>query len=233
MGSDKNKSGGYHILERPTDTTISSITPLSIIKNNYLPPSVAREMIFFYSHDPKKAAINSGKADYRYLSNWAWTPFVLDGIRYHSVEQYMMWRKARLFDDQVKSSEILSVGIDELKEPSTAKIAKIMATIKKKGREVSNYNEDVWVTQRYNIVLKGLIAKFTQNDDAKRVLLSTGDARLFEASSQDKVWGIGVNSVKALSLVSTSNATDLPKWSGSNLLGIALEESRATIRDSQ
>ena len=48
------------------------------------------------------------------------------------------------------------------------------------------------------------------------------------------MWGIGVNAATAASmLVSTNKGTDLPKWSGSNLLGIALEEARTTIRDSQ
>ena len=47
--------------------------------------------------------------------------------------------------------------------------------IKKLGRGVRNFNEKTWNTHRSDIVYKGNMAKFTQNETLKKKLLSYND----------------------------------------------------------
>jgi ribA/ribD-fused uncharacterized protein len=43
------------------------------------------------------------------FSQWADTPFDIDGVTYHTAEHYMMAEKARLFKDSKIEAEILRV----------------------------------------------------------------------------------------------------------------------------
>ncbi len=136
-----------------------------------------------------------------YLSNWYLSNFVIGGVLFSSMEQYMMYKKAMCFDDEKVAREILE----------TKDVAKIKAL----GRQVSNYNDSIWNGMRQIIIYEGLIAKFTQNEILKEQLKSTGDAILAECAVQDKIWGIGLS-------MKDSNRLDIDKWKGQNLLGFAL-----------
>ena len=41
-----------------------------------------------------------------YLSNWYLSEFTVDGIKFSSMEQYMMYEKAMLFHDQEAAEKI-------------------------------------------------------------------------------------------------------------------------------
>jgi ribA/ribD-fused uncharacterized protein len=60
-----------------------------------------------------------------------------------------------------------------------------------------------------------VLAKFTQHDDLKKVLLDTGDAELIEDTTSDYYWGNGTNGT------------------GKNMLGKILMETREIIRPIQ
>ena len=47
-----------------------------------------------------------------------------------------------------------------------------------------------WDTVKFDVMLKGLKAKFRQNEDLGAMLLATGSATLHENSPTDMVWGI-------------------------------------------
>ena len=68
--------------------------------------------------------------EYGYLSNWYRSDFEKDGIRFSSMEQYMMYQKARCFRDEKVAAEILKT--DDV------------GHIKELGRQVSNYDESRW-----------------------------------------------------------------------------------------
>ena len=72
---------------------------------------------------------------------------------------------------------------------------------------------------KVDVVVKGNIAKFSQNEKPLDLLLSTDDKILVEASPKDTVWGIGLDE-------SSSEAKQPRKWIGENLLGFALMEVR-------
>ena len=125
----------------------------------------------------------------------------MNGIKFSSMEQFMMYRKALCFQDVETAYKIL--GTDDV------------AKIKKLGREVRGYNENVWNGVRQIIVYEGLEAKFSQNEELKEKLSATEDAVLAECAVKDQIWGIGLS-------MKDENRFDLDKWKGQNLLGYAL-----------
>lgn len=136
-----------------------------------------------------------------YLSNWYLSEFVVDDITYSSVEQYMMYQKAKCFNDEFIMDEILKT--DDPKK------------IKALGRQVSNFDTQIWNGVRQIVVYTALYAKFSQNETLKEKLLSTGNAVLAECAVNDKIWGIGLS-------MNDDRRFDISKWEGQNLLGFTL-----------
>jgi ribA/ribD-fused uncharacterized protein len=143
-----------------------------------------------------------------YLSNWYFSDFEIDGIKYTSMEQYMMYKKAILFNDDEIAQQILA----------TSNVGKIKAL----GRSVKNYDDIIWNGLRQIIVYKGLLEKFRQNDDLRKKLLDTKQNILAECAVQDKVWGIGLS-------MKDDNRFDLNEWQGQNLLGFSLMSVRTEL----
>jgi ribA/ribD-fused uncharacterized protein len=143
------------------------------------------------------------------FSQWVASEFTVDKQLYNNAEQYMMSEKALLFSDINLYKKML-----ETKDPKE---------IKKLGREVSNFDEAIWEQNRFSIVLKGSLAKFSQNQDLKNKLLSTGLKTLVEASPHDTIWGIGLSE-------DDPDIYDRSKWKGLNLLGQALTMTRELIK---
>jgi ribA/ribD-fused uncharacterized protein len=139
------------------------------------------------------------------LSQWYPSEMQLDGVRFPTAEHYMMWRKARLFGDSNIERQVLA---DD--SPAAAK---------QLGRRVHNFRSDVWDRHRFEVVLRGSIAKFEQNETLRRYLLGTGECILAEASPVDRIWGIGFGATD-------SRAKDPPQWTGLSLLGFALMQAR-------
>ena len=144
-----------------------------------------------------------------YLSNWYLSEFKVDSIQFSSMEQYMMYKKAIVFNDTKIAKEILE----------TTDGSKIKAL----GRQVSNYNDTYWNGVRQIIIYKGLLEKFSRNEDLKKRLLNTGNDILAECAVQDKIWGIGLS-------MKDVNRWDMEKWRGENLLGFALMLVREELR---
>ena len=95
--------------------------------------------------------------------------------------------------------------------------------IKDFGREVKNYNEELWVKHRIPYVAKGSFEKFTQNEDVKQELLNTDGTIMTEANPYDKIWA---NKLKEFDPDSTSPS----KWKGLNLLGKILTTLREKLK---
>ena len=144
-----------------------------------------------------------------YFSIWYLSEFKVDSIQFSSMEQYMMYKKAIVFNDTKIAKEILE----------TTDVSKIKAL----GRQVSNYNDTYWNGVRQIIIYKGLLEKFSRNEDLKKRLLNTGNDILAECAVQDKIWGIGLS-------MKDVNRWDMEKWRGENLLGFALMLVREELR---
>ena len=143
------------------------------------------------------------------FSNCYLSDFTNGNVKYTSLEQYMMHQKALRFHDENIAAQILAT--DDV------------AYIKELGRKVSGFDNHVWNGMRQIIVYEGLVAKFTQNSELKRVLLDTGNAVLAEAAVNDKIWGIGLS-------MSDPKRLDPSEWKGQNLMGYALMLVREKLR---
>jgi ribA/ribD-fused uncharacterized protein len=142
------------------------------------------------------------------FSNWYPSSFILNEVKYTSVEQAMMHGKALLFKDETSAR-----GIMRTTEPRKQKAL---------GRKVRGYDEEVWVANRERIVKDAVRAKFTQNRAIRDELLATRGT-LAEASPGDKIWGIGMSE-------DDPDATNPTKWTGLNLLGKILTEVRDELK---
>ena len=145
-----------------------------------------------------------------YLSNWYLSEFIAEGIKFSSMEQYMMYQKAMCFHDTEIAKKILQ----------TDNVGKIKGL----GRAVQNYNDTVWNGLRQVIVYDGLLEKFRQNEELKKQLLSTGENILAECAVNDRIWGIG------LSMTSDSRF-NMRNWKGQNLLGFTLMRVRDVLKN--
>lgn len=139
--------------------------------------------------------------DNAYLSNWFLSNFEVDNIQFTSMEQYMMYQKAIIFNDKAIAAQILE----------TSDFGKIKAL----GRAVKNYNDVYWNGIRQIVVYKGLVEKFLQNEPLKKQLLSTAPHLLAECAVRDKIWGIGLS-------MKDDKRFDINQWQGQNLLGFSL-----------
>lgn len=150
------------------------------------------------------------KDRFDYMSNFYRTSFVENGIPFNCSEQYFMYHKCLLFDPKNKRLQYTI-----LRESCPSKVRQF-------GRQVANYNEEIWEKERYNIMLNALKLKFGQNYAIKEKLLSTGNKNLYEASKHDRIWGIGYRDMDALYK---------PRHKfGQNLLGKVLMEIRNELR---
>jgi len=143
-----------------------------------------------------------------YLSNWYPSRFNVDGIEFSSMEQYMMYRKARRFNGAGTAVRILETSD--------------VAEIKRLGRLVAGYDEHMWNGVRQIEIYEGLLAKFSQNAELKTRLKATGTAMLAECAVKDRIWGIGLS-------MRDPARFDPAKWRGQNLLGYALMLARRKL----
>jgi ribA/ribD-fused uncharacterized protein len=145
---------------------------------------------------------------YGAFSQWARSRFTVDGVAFNTAEQYMMYSKAMLFGDLEKAAEIMATA-----DPREQK---------RLGREVRGFKAERWEKACLETVVRGNLAKFSQNQDLRELLLGTGDRVLAEASPSDAIWGIGLSAEDPAAL-------DESRW-GRNLLGKALAEVRSILK---
>ncbi len=148
-------------------------------------------------------------------SNWYKTEFeaevMINGKKekktFYNSEQYFMFIKAVVFGDYETANKILAT-----KDPKKAK---------QLGREVKNYDDEVWSRMRYKVMVDANKAKYGQNEELKKLIISDKfkDKGFIEASPVDKIWGVGLGENDPL-------ADDEAHWKGQNLLGKALDETR-------
>ena len=159
------------------------------------------KFLLFWGHTPPAA----GGVSAACLSQWWPSGFSVDGVDYATAEHHMMAGKARLFGDDDAAARIVAAG-----HPRDAKVI---------GRQVRGFDQEAWEAARFEIVVRGNVAKFGQDPELRDFLLGTGRRVLVEASPRDRVWGIGMSA-------RNENAENPGAWRGANLLGFALMEAR-------
>jgi len=162
------------------------------------------DYLFFWGHTGKKDV--PGKY---VLSQWWPAEFRIGKHTYPTAEHWMMAEKARLFGDREIEQQVLAT--------SSPKEAKAL------GRKVQGDDWSRWDAIKFDTVVRGNIAKFTQNAALGEWLASTHPQVIVEASPSDVIWGVGL-------AADDLRAGDPSQWRGENLLGFALMKVRAKLK---
>jgi ribA/ribD-fused uncharacterized protein len=169
----------------------------------YLNEGNTVKYVFFWGHRKHKNGVSK-----TCFSQWYESGFEEDGVFYQTAEHYMMAGKAKLFGDEESFAKVLASS-----SPSEAK---------KIGRSVQGFEEEVWLRNRFPLVVQANRLKFSQNPELGDFLAKTGDRILVEASPVDKIWGVGLAS-------DDKNIQNPNLWKGLNLLGFALMKVRGLL----
>ena len=148
-------------------------------------PEAMTEVIQFYRVDD----------DYGELSNFAPSPIVLGKKRWPTSEHFF---QAQKFLDNEHREAIR-------RAPSPMIAARL-------GRRRQMPLRPDWESEKVGVMRTAVMAKFTQHDQSRELLLSTGDAELVEHTVNDSYWGDGGDG------------------SGKNMLGLLLMEVRDHLR---
>ncbi len=147
--------------------------------------------------------------DYGCFSNWFISLFTYAGKKYASAEQFMMYHKVMLFREYGLADKIMAT--------SNPAIAKKLAR-----QPFPEFDHALWERVCYNIVKRGVGAKFRQNKAIQDILINTGNEVIAECSPYDMKWGIGID-------IDDPKRLDVSKWTGRNLLGRILMEVREEL----
>jgi ribA/ribD-fused uncharacterized protein len=135
-------------------------------------------------------------------------PFNLDGTTYNCTEQFIQHAKATLFGDQETAYKIMK-ATDPL-------------TQCKLGKKIKGYNNNRWMDKVEGVMYKCNMAKYEQNEAARRVLFLTGSNTLGEAS-RSNIWGIGLS-------INHMDVTNMQRWEGRNIFGKCLQRVRDELQ---
>ena len=141
------------------------------------------------------------------FSQWAFSPFTLNGIFYPTAEHYMMWFKDQVFGGTLEKEILASQHPRDTKQL---------------GRMIPNFDLKTWSAVAKQGVYRGNMGKFTQNPLMLQQLMETYGYTIVEASPTDVVWGIGLGQDDPLRF-------DRKNWRGTNWLGEVLMDVRDTL----
>ena len=134
--------------------------------------------------------------------------FYVKNVKFSCVEQFLMYCKAMFFQDFVTAQNIMATD-----DP-------VMHL--RLGRTVNPYNDAAWSQRREHYAFIGNMAKFSQNLDARNLLLSTDNLLIAEASPINLIWGTGLD-------IMHPDAGNPTQWRGHNLAGKVLMNVRREL----
>lgn len=114
--------------------------------------------------------------DYGEFSNFAPFPIIVKGKRWPTSEHYF---QAQKFEDT--------------QHQETIRRAKSPMIAARMGRDRKKKLRRDWESAKVNVMREAVLAKFTQHEELRELLLSTGDAKLVEHTERDDYWGDGGN----------------------------------------
>lgn len=144
---------------------------------------------------------------YGFMCNDYRTSFSVSGTHYISMMQFMAHRKALLMGDEALGRSVLSALDIDWQSLQFGESQKELIALK---------------GQQQVVAYKGLLAKFSQNNDLSSALLDTGSSTLVACLPEDPVWGNGLS-------ITDSRVNDIAAWPGKNLLGYTLMQVRNTL----
>ena len=140
----------------------------------------------------------SVSAAYGCFSNFSPHPITLKGVTWPTSEHYFQAQKFAGTPDE-----------EEVRQAKSPMIAARM------GRSRNRPLRKDWESVKDAIMHEAVLAKFTQHDELRKILLGTGDATIVEHTENDAYWGDGGDG------------------RGQNKLGRILMRVREELRSSQ
>ena len=134
--------------------------------------------------------------EYGEFSNFAGYPITVKKKRWPTSEHYF---QAQKFEDKEDQEAVRNA-----KSPMLAA---------RMGRDRKRKLRRDWESVKVNVMREAVLAKFTQHDELRELLLSTGDAKIIEQTENDDYWGDGGDG------------------RGKNMLGRILMDVRQTLRE--
>lgn len=165
----------------------------------------------------REITLNDGEEAFLFHTGWSVfsnfhvTPFIVNGQRYLTVQQFYEATKARHFKDVDAEMAILKCR--------SARKCKLL------GRTVRNFNYQEWLMIADEVMSTAIKEKFMQNTKCREALLNTGKKLIAEASEYDANWTTGLN-------IDDDDVKDRNKWQGENKLGKILMEVRNGLADT-
>ena len=136
------------------------------------------------------------------LSNFHPCSFEVNGIQFHSSEQFNQYTKPVFLNDMEMSTKILA--------------SKSALECKNLSKNIKGVEDSKWEENAKSLCHKGIAEKFRQNPRLMESLSNTGSKFLVE-STNNRLWGKGVPLHRAGCFYSTL-------WSGNRILGDILCE---------
>ena len=172
---------------------------LHILTEHYTIPSLCEKsdektLVFFGQHSM--------------FSNFYDSSFVHDGIFYKTSEHAIQYSKAIISEDYSTGTKILKC--------STPREAKRL------GKNINNFIHSKWTKEGLQMCYPLIKAKFTQNEELKEKLLSTG-TKLLAESSKDKLWGTGIT-------LSDHRALNKQEWINNGWMHTILTRIRSELQ---
>ena len=133
---------------------------------------------------------------YGHFSNFAKYPIKIKKQTFATTEHYFQAQK------------FVNTDVNHYNKIVNAAKPSIAASL---GRDRSKPLRKDWEAVKDNIMYEAIYAKFTQHDNLKELLLSTKDAKIVEATTDDYYWGCGNDK------------------SGKNMLGVLLMRLRKEL----
>ena len=150
---------------------------------------------------------NDDDDENKWLTHSFCSKFVVDNVEFCSVEQFLIYNKAKLFGDFEICKQVMATTDGQV--------------LHKLGRSICSYNDDTWAMVRENISYIGNKQKFLCNQELQKKLYNTGFTELVYCCN-DQVWGrnskgIGSNALgKAVMKVRDNDICSLTKMCQEN-----------------
>lgn len=126
-----------------------------------------KDPIFFYEKDGDF---------YEFTNFFEFAPFILDGKEWKTTEHYFQAQKfvGTPYEEIIRHTNSPRDAFQYARQP-----------------EVSRWQRDDWESVKVDIMYKALLAKFSQHERLRQLLLATKGKTLIEHTYNDSFWGDG------------------------------------------
>jgi ribA/ribD-fused uncharacterized protein len=162
--------------------------------------------------------------EYGFLSTFYPVEFVVNGVKYFTIEQVLASEKARLFLDDELRTRIMKTRAPRSMRTMASGI--VMKPASQTGGMMQIQPHEWEGRIREDVLQKATYAKFKQHRELRNQLLATGGAVLGLCDTRERQDGTGLS-------LTDSQAVNPMSWKGGNLYGKILMQVRSRLREEE